>query len=30
MMRAYIIRNFFGEEAFWEAYYKDDPLLERV
>lgn len=27
MMHAYIIRNFFGEEAFWEAYYKDDPLV---
>lgn len=27
MLHAYIIRNFFGEEAFWEAYYKDDPLV---
>ena len=27
VMHAYIIRNFFGEEAFWEAYYKDDPLI---
>lgn len=26
---AYIIRNFFGEEAFWAAYYKKDPLIKK-
>lgn len=26
---AYIIRNFFGEEAFWAAYYREDPLLNK-
>lgn len=26
---AYIIRNFFGEEAFWAAYYREDPLLHK-
>lgn len=25
---AYIIRNFFGEEAFWAAYHKNDPLVK--
>src|SRR5690554_6289805 len=29
VMRAYIVRNFFGEEAFWEAYYKDDTLVRK-
>lgn len=28
-MYAYIIRNFFGEEAFWAAYYKKDPLVKK-
>ncbi|HAR39147.1 MAG: peptidase S41 [Bacteroidetes bacterium GWD2_45_23] len=28
-MYAYIVRNFFGEEAFWAAYYKEDPLIKR-
>jgi carboxyl-terminal processing protease len=28
-LHAYIIRNFFGEEAFWAAYYKDDPLIHK-
>lgn len=26
---AYIIRNFFGEEAFWAVYYREDPLLNK-
>lgn len=26
---AYIIRNFFGEEAFWSAYYINDPLIHK-
>ncbi len=26
-MYAYIVRNFFGEEAFWAAYHKNDPLI---
>jgi len=26
---AYIIRNFFGEEAFWAAYSKEDPLIKK-
>jgi carboxyl-terminal processing protease len=26
-MYAYIVRNFFGEEAFWAVYYKDDRLI---
>lgn len=26
---AYIIRNFFGEEAFWATYYKKDPLVKK-
>ncbi|MDD4778021.1 MAG: S41 family peptidase [Fermentimonas sp.] len=26
---AYIVRNFFGEEAFWAAYYREDPLLNK-
>jgi carboxyl-terminal processing protease len=26
---AYVIRNFFGEEAFWAAYYKNDPLVKK-
>jgi carboxyl-terminal processing protease len=26
---AYIIRNFFGEEAFWAAYHKEDPLIKK-
>ncbi|MDD2247339.1 MAG: S41 family peptidase [Proteiniphilum sp.] len=29
VMCAYIVRNFFGEEAFWEAYYKDDQLIKK-
>ncbi len=29
VMHAYIVRNFFGEEAFWEAYYKEDPLIKK-
>lgn len=29
VMHAYIVRNFFGEEAFWEAYYKDDLLIKK-
>ena len=28
-MYAYIVRNFFGEEAFWAVYYKDDPLIKK-
>ncbi len=28
-LNAYIIRNFFGEEAFWASYYKEDPLLQK-
>ena len=28
-LHAYIIRNFFGEEAFWAAYYREDPLLHK-
>ena len=28
-LHAYIVRNFFGEEAFWAAYYKDDPLIHK-
>jgi len=28
-MYAYIVRNFFGEEAFWAAYYKKDPLVKK-
>ncbi len=28
-MYAYIVRNFFGEEAFWAAYYKEDPLIKK-
>lgn len=28
-LHAYIIRNFFGEEAFWASYYKDDPLIHK-
>jgi len=24
-----IIRNFFGEEAFWAAYHKEDPLIKK-
>lgn len=28
-MHAYIVRNFFGEEAFWEAYLKNDPLIRK-
>lgn len=26
---AYVVRNFFGEEAFWAVYYKDDPLIKK-
>ncbi len=26
---AYIIRNFFGEEAFWASYYRDDSLVHK-
>ncbi len=29
VMTAYIIRNFFGEEAFWEAYQQEDPLIRK-
>lgn len=29
VMYAYIIRNFFGEEAFWAAYHKEDPLIKK-
>ncbi len=29
VMYAYIIRNFFGEEAFWAAYQKDDLLMKK-
>ncbi|MDD4158240.1 MAG: S41 family peptidase [Proteiniphilum sp.] len=29
MMYAYIVRNFFGEEAFWAAYLKKDPLIKK-
>ncbi len=29
VLQAYIIRNFFGEEAFWEAYYISDPLIKK-
>lgn len=28
-MYAYIVRNFFGEEAFWAVYYKDDSLIKK-
>jgi carboxyl-terminal processing protease len=28
-MYAYVVRNFFGEEAFWAVYYKDDPLIKK-
>lgn len=28
-MYAYIIRNFFGEEAFWAAYHKNDLLIKK-
>ena len=28
-MYAYIVRNFFGEEAFWAAYYKKDTLVKK-
>ncbi|MCE5205495.1 MAG: S41 family peptidase [Porphyromonadaceae bacterium] len=28
-MYAYIARNFFGEEAFWLVYYKEDPLIKK-
>ncbi len=28
-MYAYIVRNFFGEEAFWSVYYKEDPLIKK-
>lgn len=28
-LHAYIIRNFFGEESFWAAYFKDDPLIHK-
>lgn len=28
VMHAYIVRNFFGEEAFWEAYYREDSLIK--
>jgi len=29
VMYAYIIRNFFGEEAFWTAYQKEDTLIKK-
>ncbi len=29
MMYAYIVRNFFGEEAFWAAYQKGDLLIKK-
>lgn len=28
-MYAYIVRNFFGEEAFWAAYHKRDQLIKQ-
>ena len=28
-LHAYIVRNFIREEAFWEAYYKDHPLIHK-
>ena len=28
-LHAYIVRNFFGEESFWNAYYIDDPLIQK-
>jgi carboxyl-terminal processing protease len=28
-LTAYIVRNFFGEEAFWASYYREDPLLHK-
>lgn len=28
-LHAYIVRNFFGEEAFWASYYIDDPLVNK-
>lgn len=28
-MYAYITRNFFGEESFWEVYYMEDPLIKK-
>jgi carboxyl-terminal processing protease len=28
-MYAYITRNFFGEESFWEVYYREDPLIKK-
>ena len=28
-MVAYIVRNFFGEEAFWAAYHKRDQLIKQ-
>ncbi|WP_294082469.1 S41 family peptidase [Proteiniphilum sp. UBA5384] len=28
-MYAYIIRNFFGEEAFWATYQKEDSLIKK-
>lgn len=29
VLTAYIVRNFFGEEAFWESYYGNDPLINK-
>jgi len=29
VMFAYIVRNFFGEEAFWAVYSKEDPLIKK-
>lgn len=29
VLYAYIIRNFFGEEAFWEVYQKEDKLIKK-
>lgn len=28
-MYSYIARNFFGEEAFWAVYYKEDSLIKK-
>lgn len=28
-LHGYIVRNFFGEQAFWAAYYREDPLLHK-
>lgn len=28
-MYSYIVRSFFGEEAFWASYHRDDPLIQK-